>query len=589
VSYSRRSPQTSSAAGGVPRHSHAEGKVLVLGHDTRAFLSVVRSLGRAGIDVHVAWFEEGAPALRSRYVAQAHRIPAYRPDTVAWKDGLAALMRRERFDLVIPCDDQRGLPLAAHRAELERWGRVALPSSEALDVVSDKLKTAELARSLGLPVPREAVVSERRELTAVRDRFSPPLILKPARSYTLADLEARRLVRRAASWEAADVLLDQMLADGPIAVQEFCPGQGIGVELLLSEGAPLMAFQHLRLHEPLHGGGSSYRRGVPVSKELLDAALKLLGALHYTGVAMVEFKRDAASGRWVLLEVNARFWGSLPLALASGANFPLALFQLLVEGRTEFKEGFRVGLCARNLRADARWHLVNLRADRSDPTLNSRPWTSVLLETCASLLTGRERTDTFTLDDPAPGFAEAGQLARALAQRARRGASRGLAPVSRRRRRRLQTAARTELRRADRVLFVCKGNIGRSPFAAAIARELLGDGQEIASAGFLEAGRRSPADAVAAAAAWDVDLTTHRSRAVSAELVQQSDAIFVFDQLNYSRMAARFPEARDRLHLLGALDARGQLFVSDPWGRGPEAYAAAYRRIAEALSAAMTR
>ena len=42
-------------------------------------------------------------------------------------------------------------------------------------------------------------------------------------------------------------------------------------------------------------------------------------------------------------------------------------------------------------------------------------------------------------------------------------------------------------------------------------------------------------------------------------------------------------------HLLGALDARGQLFVSDPWGRGPEAYAAAYRRIAEALSAAMTR
>lgn len=121
----RRFVEASSATRGVSQGSHPERKVLVLGHDTRAFLSVVRSLGRAGIDVHVAWFKEGMPALRSRYVAKAHRIPAYRPDTTAWKDRLAALMRTERFDLVIPCDARRALPLAAHRAELERWGRVA--------------------------------------------------------------------------------------------------------------------------------------------------------------------------------------------------------------------------------------------------------------------------------------------------------------------------------------------------------------------------------------------------------------------------------------------------------------------------------
>jgi protein-tyrosine-phosphatase/predicted ATP-grasp superfamily ATP-dependent carboligase len=561
--------------------------VLVLGHDTRAFLSVVRSLGRARIEVHVAWFEEGAPALRSRYVAKAHHIPAYRPDEAAWKDALAALMRSERFDLVIPCDDQRGLPLAAHRAELERWGRLWLPSPDALAVLGHKHKTTELARSLGIPVPAEAIVSERRELTALRGRFSPPLILKPPSSYTVANVQARGLVRRADSWEAADLLLDQLLLRGPVAIQEFCRGRGIGVELLLSEGRPLLAFQHLRLHEPLRGGGSSYRRGVPISEELLRAALKLLAAVDYTGVAMVEFKQDPSTRRWVLLEVNARFWGSLPLALASGADFPLALFELLVEGQTEFKRG-RVGLCARNLRADARWHVTNLRADRSDPTLNSRPWPGVALETCSSLLTGRERCDTLTLDDPAPGLAEAGQFVRGIARRGRRLASRAPWPVSRRLRRKLQAAARAELRRAPRVLFVCKGNIGRSPFAAAIARRLLRDDQTIMSAGFLEAGRPSPADAISAAAAWEVDLSAHRSNTVSAELVQHSDAIFVFDRLNHRRMLASFPEARNRLYLVGSLDGRGQIFVPDPWGRGPEAYAAAYRRIAEALRAAIS-
>jgi protein-tyrosine-phosphatase/predicted ATP-grasp superfamily ATP-dependent carboligase len=562
--------------------------VLVLGHDTRSFLSVIRSLGRAGIEVHVAWFVPGAPALRSRYVAEAHEIPAYRPGASEWKDALAALMRRQGFDLVIPCDDQRGLPLAAHRAELERWGRIWCAGPEALEVLGDKHKTSELARSLGLPVPREAIVSDRKQLETVRDEFAPPLILKPPSSYTLANVEARGLVRRADSWEAADVLLDEMLERGPVALQEFCRGVGIGVELLLSEGAPLLAFQHVRLHEPLHGGGSSYRRGVPVSTELLDAALKLLGALRYTGVAMVEFKRDRVTGRWVLLEVNARFWGSLPLALASGADFPLALFRLLVEGRTEFASVPRVGLCARNLRADARWHITNLRHDRSDPTLNTRPWLGVALETCSSILTGRERSDTFTLDDPAPGVAEVGQLLRELVRLATGLAPRRHAPIGRRRRRQLQAAARSAFQGADRMLFVCKGNIGRSPFAEAIAGRLLGDNREVLSAGFLQPRRRSPADAVTAAAMWDVDLTTHRSRVISAELVRHSDVIFVFDRANYSRMIELFPEARSRLYLLGALDAGGPLFVPDPWARGADVYVATYRRITEALTAAIT-
>jgi predicted ATP-grasp superfamily ATP-dependent carboligase/protein-tyrosine-phosphatase len=573
----------------MPPGSRGERKVLVLGHDTRSFLGVVRSLGRAGIEVHVAWFEEGSPALRSRYVSRAHEIPRYRPDDPEWKDALGAMMRREGFDLVIPCDDQRGLPLAAHRAELERWGRISLPCPEALEVLGDKVKTAALARSLGVPVPREAIVSELLELPALRDHFVPPVILKPPASYTLVDVDSRRHVRRADSWEDAERLLEEMLGDGPVAVQELCRGVGVGVELLLSEGAPHLAFQHVRLHEPLRGGGSSYRRGVPVSAELLDAALKVLEAVRYTGVAMVEFKRELDSGRWVLLEVNARFWGSLPLAVASGADFPLALFRLLVEGTTEFPDSHRVGLCSRNLRADARWHLTNARANRSDPTLNTRPWPRVIRESGTSLLTGRERIDTFTVDDPAPGFAEAAQLVRELAWQGRVVAFRAHARVSGRRRRHLQADARASLVGARRVLFVCKGNIARSPFAAAIARRLLPADRDIASAGFLRAGRRSPPDALAAALDWRVDLAPHRSTVVSTDLVRENDAIFVFDYLNYRGIVESFPEARNRLHLLGALDANGPLFVPDPWGRGRDAYTAIYRRIAEALTSSVTQ
>jgi protein-tyrosine-phosphatase/predicted ATP-grasp superfamily ATP-dependent carboligase len=560
--------------------------VLVLGHGTTAFLSVIRSLGRAGIDVHVACFEEGEPALRSRYVSAAHRLPAYRPDREEWRDALVALMRREEFDLVIPCDDARGLPLAAHRSELERWGRIGLPAPEALEVLQSRVATTRLARSLRLPVPGEALVSGPGNASALREAFSPPLILEPSRSLRLGDVAEGRRVRRADTWEEVDLVLEELLVDGPVAVQDLPRGIGVALELLLSDGAPLLAFEHVGLHEPMHGGGSSYRRSARVSADLLEGASMLLGALRYTGVAVVEFKREANTGRWMLLEVDARFSGSLPLALAAGADFPLALYRLLVEGRTDVDPRYRVGLCARNLTTDVHWHLANRRADRSDPTLNSRPWPGVIREACVNLLTGRERNDSLTLDDPAPGVAEAGGVARDLLRSGRLRAHCAHARVSDRRRRRLSAAARASLHDARRALFVCEGNIGRSPFAAAIAERSHREGQAVASAGFLEAGRRPPADSVVAAARWGVDLARHRSRVVSPELVRECDAIFVFDYRNYSRMVARFPEARDRVYPFGALDGEGPLFVSDPWGLGPTAYRETFRRIAKTLSGA---
>ena len=70
------------AIGGRP------GKVLVLGQEDRAFLAVVRSLGRRGIDVHVAWCPADAVALRSRYVTQRHALPRYARDDAAWRDAL---------------------------------------------------------------------------------------------------------------------------------------------------------------------------------------------------------------------------------------------------------------------------------------------------------------------------------------------------------------------------------------------------------------------------------------------------------------------------------------------------------------------
>src|SRR3712207_1619892 len=111
--------------------------------------------------------------------------------------------------------------------------------------------------------------------------------------------------------------LDRLMApfEGrcPVLLQEYYRGEALGVELLTERGRPLLAFQHRRLREvPITGGASSFRESVPLDLALLELSLRIMRALDWTGLAMVEFKVGAEGPK--LMEVNGRVWGSLPLA-----------------------------------------------------------------------------------------------------------------------------------------------------------------------------------------------------------------------------------------------------------------------------------
>lgn len=383
-------------------------KALVLSSVSRTVLAVIRSLGRGGVEVHSAWTRPNCISSRSRYVRAAHDLPPYNDSDLAWKTALAELMRRERFDLVIPCTDIDTLALHRCRADLERFGRIYTPNDEAVAVLFDKHRTNALARDAGVRLPREIIVTDMDGGRAAWREFGAPLVLKPSRTFDHAS-QGLAVCKVRSEAELAHVL-PKFLAHGPVAAQQNFIGHGAGVELLLDRGEPLLAFQHVRVHEPLEGGQSTYRKSVKLSPDLVDAALRILQPVRYTGVAMVEFKVNPSTGDWIFVEVNARFWGSLPLSVAAGADFPLALFEFLTVGRRDFPQQYRTGIFARNLPLDLDWQAANLRADRRDPTLATKALPAVVGETIANVLTLRERWDSLTLDDPAPGIAEIGGL-----------------------------------------------------------------------------------------------------------------------------------------------------------------------------------
>jgi protein-tyrosine-phosphatase len=115
-------------------------------------------------------------------------------------------------------------------------------------------------------------------------------------------------------------------------------------------------------------------------------------------------------------------------------------------------------------------------------------------------------------------------------------------------------------------LIVCFGNINRSPYAAALARQRGTAGAH--SAGLYPvADRPSPPLTVEVAKTMGVDLDGHRSVIVDGPLVRDAPAIFVFDIENVVRLGLRVPAAIGKTHLLGLLAHRGPSIVPDPHGR----------------------
>ena len=374
-----------------------------------------------------------SPGFYSRYTSERVRYP---PPAEAPEQAVAVLLRAARelsVDLIVPVTDEIILPLSEARAHFAGVCRLALPGMQALATALDKRATLELAEGLDIPVPRTALVANTDEALAAAEDIGWPVVLKPQSSRVYRREQDPKTgeqgkvaafgVSYAAGPETLTTQVGRLEGRSGVLVQEYCTGTGIGIELLMDRGRPLAAFQHRRVREvPITGGASSYRDSVPLDPVLLDHAVRLLGALDWTGLAMVEFK--AGNTGHTLMEVNGRIWGSLPLAVKAGMDFPARLVDLCLNGssnaRVRLDTAYEVGVRSRNLELETMWIGSALRRGRRYPFLES-PSRREALRVALRLLNPADGYDVLSRDDPRPGLAEIAQIIGKISRKLRRG------------------------------------------------------------------------------------------------------------------------------------------------------------------------
>lgn len=406
-------------------------RAIILDGNENQAVAATRSLSRAGYAVTVGSAESWSKAGWSRDAAGSFTYPSPGSDPAGFIQRLTHELTRGGPAVVMPMTEASTIPVSLQRAELEAaGGMMLLPPHDVLLRVFDKRGMTELAKSLGIAVPRTWVVEAETDAAMLARELPYPVVLKPnvSQQRTAAGGSAPTGAPAYASTPAqfAAALAELRERCASVLVQEFVVGTGAGYFALMRSGELRGEFAHRRLRDVRPtGSGSALRESVAPTTAIRDASLALLRAVGWHGVAMVEF-RIQADGTPVFLEVNGRFWNSLALAVHAGVDFPLGVARMAEHGDVAPLDTGRPGVRCRWLLGDAR-HLLSVW--RGAPAGYPAAFPSRIGSMLAFLIPSPGTMhDNFALADPMPEVGDwlhflGRKVPRAFAGRIRGGAA----------------------------------------------------------------------------------------------------------------------------------------------------------------------
>jgi len=321
-----------------------------------------------------------ATAKLSRYCRTKFDYPVSTQDPGAFVDAVLEFVREHSIDLVIPVTDWTLGPISVQRERFAGICRIAMPSQYALDSVSDKCRTIKMAESLGIGVPKTYLVESMADLSqwpknkfpaVVKDRFSV--------RWTGSGAVFGSVAYANSATELESKVDERLQAAGDALIQEFVSGAGIGFSCFVAGGEVFLPFQWQRIREvDPRGSASSARKSIPLDPSLVSLSSRLITAMGFDGVAMVEYKKTK-NGRLILMEVNGRPWGSIGLPVACGIDYPRHLIEWCLKGTLPPRSiSYRENIVCRRVVGELT-HLSNLRAGRPPNWPSAYPnfWTSL--------------------------------------------------------------------------------------------------------------------------------------------------------------------------------------------------------------------
>ncbi|MEW2357920.1 ATP-grasp domain-containing protein [Spirillospora sp. NPDC029432] len=279
-------------------------------------LGAIRSLGRAGVEVHAVLEGRASPAAHSRRLRRRHPwgpSPYREPEALAEHLRMVAA-RIGRRALLIPLDDAGAIFTAEHAKALEECYLLPRQDPAAPRRVADKSLLLEQCDRYDIACPESLVPETPAEVDEAAAALGLPLVAKWSRPWLLprglrstevirSTAEARRLFARSLGDE------DDGFAAGPLILQRLVPSGGgdwffhghFDENYVCLFGGT--GIKHLS-HPP--GAGPTVRGEWVLNPELEQLACKVVNILGCRGTVDLDFRLDPRTGTYHLLDFNPR-------------------------------------------------------------------------------------------------------------------------------------------------------------------------------------------------------------------------------------------------------------------------------------------
>jgi predicted ATP-grasp superfamily ATP-dependent carboligase len=226
---------------------------------------------------------------------------------------ICEISRREKGTVFLPIEESDVEFIHENEVALSANGcRFLNPSRESFWVAKDKDRFHEFCRSIGVDVPK------------IVDLFPPenkssklpyPFIVKPRQG------AGARGVKLVQSYDEVERILSKSKYSDIIAQEYIKSHLGVqGAFFVAADGEVLAQYSHERIITYPRSGGVTVVSISGENREILNIGSTIIRSLKWSGFAMIEFILDSRDGKYKVIEMNPRTWGSIILGDASNAN-----------------------------------------------------------------------------------------------------------------------------------------------------------------------------------------------------------------------------------------------------------------------------
>ncbi len=310
-------------------------KAVILGSNYYIGLSAIRCLGIQGIyTVAVDYSDKDRYGADSKYCSEKIISPHYRQDKEGFIKFLKDYASKEILPpVLIPCHDSYVEVIDEYLDELKEFYLIPQTEKGIYTKAMNKETLHRLATEKGVLVPETVRVNEDNFFEKIETIIKYPCIVKPTDSPSFVAKFRKKIFKVNNRSELEEALNKASEAGLEVIVQRIIPGfddHMYTFDAYLNQDAKVTHWstcQKFRQY-PINFGASVYtgQRYVP---ELYDIGAKFLQDIGYKGFAEIEFKKDAETGQYYLIEINVRITNFNNLLYKVGLNIPYITYREL--------------------------------------------------------------------------------------------------------------------------------------------------------------------------------------------------------------------------------------------------------------------